>query len=327
MNPRGDSNNRNSISDEDKARIENAVEDLQVIRTFYDLFSTKLMNAKIDQTRPKEYTSEANILRQINGPGVLWGLGAGISTFAFLRRGPVILIRALNRRKNANGGGGVGSSNGSTQSGYTFNSETVQNPFQKPGGNSNVLQNGFEPTFKRRGGIFGAFFFMFDAAISLSVAASVSWMMTEKDEIRSILADIPLVEGRSIVSEEVCADAISAYYQNTKEFWRKGRNSNENSAITLDLIQHFVRNCEKRQAYEEELKKQQGISSIDHISIPSPGVPRDYVFNKELEKESEFHESDLSLHSDSMETISEPSMESWESFNQFDSEKSERDSV
>lgn len=323
--PGDDKHGRDSISDEDKARIKNAVEDMQVMRSFYDLFSTKLMNAKIDQTRSKEYSSEANILRQINGPGVIWGIGAGVASFAFLRRGPMIFVRALNRRKNATGGEGFRNSSTTTQSGYKFNNETMNNPFQKSGNNSNLSQNGSQPNFQRRGGIFGAFFFMVDAALSLSVAASVSWAMTEKDKIRSILADIPLVEGRSVVSEEVCADAISTYYNNSKQFWHKDRNPEENSTITLKLIEHFVRNCEKRKAYEAELKIQQGLSSTDPISIPSPGIPRDYTIGIQNDKESEYDETEQILRDDFLDNVSEPSMDSWESFDKFDSGKSNGD--
>lgn len=167
---------------------------------------------------------------------------------------------------------------------------------------------------------------MVDATVSLFVAANVSWMMTDKDKIRSILADIPLVEGRSVISDELCDDAISTYYQTPKEIWTKNRESNDPNATTLQLIQTFVKNCEKRSAFENTLKKQHQLSPDEPVSIPSPGVPRDFEFEKvsnftDDEDQTGIHEVMDSTSEQSFvdtSTFEDSSVEKWESFDSYD---------
>lgn len=322
--------NYNPMSDDDKKKMAQteAIQELTVIKAFTTLFSTKVLNAKFDHAvKAEEFKSESNILRQINGPGVLWGLGAGISSFIFLRRGPIMVVRALHRRGIGSGASGQrgSSTSSSSSSGYTFNRETVNNPFDRAGNSNNFAPNASEPTFKRRGGIFGFFGFLIDTTLSLFVGANVSWVMTDKEQIRNILTEVPLVDGRSVISDELCMDAITAHNKLPKQFWTKDRDPNNPNTTTLNLIHTFVRNCGKRMSYEKDLRMQQGLPPNAPVSIPVPGVPKDYpsTLSDEVIQQREIDDfgADVIFNENMLEATADSSAETWDSFGEFQDEK------
>ena len=93
-----------------------------------------------------------------------------------------------------------------------------------------------------------------------------------KDPVQpiEILAKAPLVEGRSAFSEVLCRDYIKAYHlAEAKECdWS---NANKKIMPPLTVLKHssvFVVNGKKRQAYEEELRRDQGLEPDDPVCIP-----------------------------------------------------------
>ena len=82
------------------------------------------------------------------------------------------------------------------------------------------------------------------------------------------LANIPLVKGRSLVSEELCSDFIREYYRLPKQLW-----SSENDAEirSLNAIGDFVENCQKRNRLVLH-RQNDGLELEEARKIPDPGV-------------------------------------------------------
>ena len=337
-NPREtNGNNENDGSNANRLNASQRLEmqKMELITSFFQLIPAKLTTDKVNRVMKDEaYAAEANILRQVNGPGVLWGMAAGISTFAFLRRGPVILIRAINRRNNRNSTGGNTTGNNlnsnkrttfsssttttTTNSKYQFdNVSTQNNPFNKTGNSS-------EKMYERSGGIFGFIGFVVDSIASLFVAANVSMVMTDTENIRSLLADIPLVEGRSVVSDELCIDSLLLFNQYPKEFWTKAPDTGILTTEYLKTMNRFVRNCEKRAVYEDKIREQRGLSRTASVAIPSPGVPPEYNVEKvDGENENDFFTGDSHFNAEDefnvdFEVSSTSESENWNEFDSFD---------
>lgn len=315
MSPSNDRIDRNS----NKEATDNINYELRLLRNFLEHSCTKFY--PIDPVRnPKEYSAERKSVG-LNGKGVLWGLGAGITSFIFLRRAPVYIVRALQRGLSANGSG-AGRAN---RSGYTFNKETVNNPFEKAGAKNNNFGDNPnalpEPKFKRRGGLFGIFGFLLDSTVSLLVAANVSWQMTDMKEIVTRLADTPLVEGRSMISERLCKDAIVTFNKEPLEFWNKSRVPNLPSTIGINTFHRFVNNCQSRASYEKDLRMQQGLSPEESVIVPSPGVPRNFA-TAGIPAEATTDEAtgdfatDIIMDDNFFDASSDAQIEKWESFDE-----------
>jgi hypothetical protein len=120
--------------------------------------------------------------------------------------------------------------------------------------------------------------FSLDLFVSLSLAAYGSAYFTDTNKLMNDLADIPLVEGRSLISDELCDDFIDVYKSIPKRTWDKFDGKSE----PLDAIGKFVKNCLRRHALEKKIieeKRSFGSFGIDSeskkVEIPYPGVPRD----------------------------------------------------
>lgn len=105
----------------------------------------------------------------------------------------------------------------------------------------------------------------------------------QADEMVEEITKLPLVEGRSIVSDEVCPDITKLIRHDIPPaFWKnlEGKDDGngdgmENTATWLN-IQKFRDNCAKRKMYEDNLRANQMIQNKDEaIIIPHPGVPED----------------------------------------------------
>jgi hypothetical protein len=84
-------------------------------------------------------------------------------------------------------------------------------------------------------------------------------------------SSVPLVEGRSVFSDELCSDVVKAYHR-----FDIGKEPVENPV--LKNIESMVHNCQRRQAFEERLRNDRGLHPGVPVSIPPPGVPADYPF-------------------------------------------------
>ena len=116
------------------------------------------------------------------------------------------------------------------------------------------------------------FSLLFDAVLSTAMAGTVWIMATDKDKVFKTASELPLVEGRSDVSDALCDDFIAQYETIRPDFWQDY--SGENG---LQAISDFVANCKRRQAFERRIRRESGFGPNDPVSIPRGGVPRDFV--------------------------------------------------
>lgn len=232
-----------------------------------------------------EYSAEKAHLSKMNNNGMIAGIAAGVGSFIFLRRGPRVLSKYLVRRAEARGssvGGGGGGSGG-----YQFDR---RNPFENAkqmsqpsnammgeGATSSQLPPPPPPSPPRQPGIFiRTVKFGLDIFVSGMMALYISALWTDKKRLLSEAAEIPLLEGRSLISDELCTNFTKHYATIPQDTWRKHRGTSD----ALTAIETFVVNCQKRQTFERRLRHAHGLqpggNAPDyHPTIPSPGVPKD----------------------------------------------------
>mmetsp|Transcript_22168 Transcript_22168/g.32627 ORF Transcript_22168/g.32627 Transcript_22168/m.32627 type:complete len:292 (+) Transcript_22168:177-1052(+) len=97
------------------------------------------------------------------------------------------------------------------------------------------------------------------------------------------VAKIPLCEGRSAVSDGICAEWIDLTYNKIPPaFWRNLDDEDKmlRDDRTWKAVRAFADNCVKRRSYEQRLRNESGITNNNEpVSIPSPGVPDDIFDN------------------------------------------------
>ena len=105
------------------------------------------------------------------------------------------------------------------------------------------------------------------------------------DEMVEEITKLPLCEGRSIVSDEVCPDLTKLINHDIPaEFWENlegedgsGNDGLENTTTWLNILK-FCDNCVKRKVYEDKIRKKQMMQGTDEpVVIPHPGVPEDIL--------------------------------------------------
>ncbi len=230
----------------------------------------KKMNRRDERHRSKSYAAEQRQIRKKMYNGMTAGIVIGLGSFVFLRTGPRLIARYLLNRSRSSG------SSGNMPGGYQFDiNKTTANHHQPP---PQMIQPP-EPE-KRPGFLLRAVRFSLEVFVSMYLGAWGSGLFPDNAKFVNDLSDIPLVEGRSIVSEELCTDLIDVYKAIPKKTWDKY----DNKSVPLDAVSNFVKNCLRRQMVEKEIldeKRAFGSFGIDgssegkHVEIPSPGVPRD----------------------------------------------------
>lgn len=116
--------------------------------------------------------------------------------------------------------------------------------------------------------------FGFDTSVSLFVGYGVLFYYMDFPLLGASFGSVPLVPSRSAISDELCQDMAQAYHKHLDS-----SNIEMDSAVTT-MVRTFVRNCELREAYEQKLRREQGLSDDAPVSIPDPGVPMDYTLKK-----------------------------------------------
>jgi len=243
----------------------------EAVLKFSKLIISKLdsasKNGNLSHLNKEEHKAELQLIQKPFRSGALYGLGAGIASFVVLRRFPLALARFMGRnKKNTSTWPGAPSSN-------------INNPFHNNTSGYGNLRGGdaVDPMQRSIRSILGFFGLAFDLGLSTFTAFTVSLTMMDKPELLSAFSDTPLVEGRSIISDELCEDSIKLYNSYPKELWSDQtlRDQSQASTNMVVTLQAFVRNCQMRGAFEDELRKDRGFAMNAPVSIPSPGVPRD----------------------------------------------------
>jgi hypothetical protein len=105
----------------------------------------------------------------------------------------------------------------------------------------------------------------------VGTAASVESLQSDDIVVRQSIADVPLVSGRSMVSDELCKPLIQEYERyKTQEALRHPR------SVELKTLKRFISNCRHRHELEAKLRKERGLSVDSPVFIPPPGVPIDH---------------------------------------------------
>jgi len=122
---------------------------------------------------------------------------------------------------------------------------------------------------------------IFDAVLA-GCFGFTGWVVcSDKNKILNEMAEIPLIQGKSDISDKLCGDFIAIHQDIRPQF------CNEYSDDTLTAIQTFVKNCEKRQMYEKRLRRDLGIGYNDNdgkrSSIPLPNRVPDNILEEEMD--------------------------------------------
>lgn len=253
-------------------------EETEIFNRFTAIVKTKFTNSNINQLdelykRP-EFASEKRILNEMNSIGLSKGMLSGLACFAFLRISPRLISNYLRRR--VAGGGGI-------------NSSASKNPFQQSSSSSGYKFDSFPASSQneeRPGLVFRGVRLMLDTFVSMSIGAYASIYFTDTTKMMEKFEKIPLVEGRSLLSEQLCHDFTKEFKSYGKQFWNSRHhamttdNSNDNrgggeGGEFRELIQGFVANCRRREIYEKDIRQEQGLGANDEVIVPTPGVPQD----------------------------------------------------
>ena len=215
-----------------------------------------------------EFAAEKKILNEMNSIGLSKGIISGLACFAFLRTSPRLISNYLRRRAGSKG--------------VDINSG-APNPFQQKASSSGYKFDSAQKnqTVERPGLIFRGIRLLLDSFVSLSIGAYASMTFTDSTKMMEKFSNVPLVEGRSLLSEQLCHDFTQEFRKYDRQIWNskhpsltRGGDVSGGGAFR-DLIQGFVANCKRRDIYEKELRSEQGLRDEDPVIIPTPGVPRD----------------------------------------------------
>jgi len=216
-----------------------------------------------------EFSAEKRVLNEMNSIGLSKGILTGLACFAFLRTSPRLISNYMRRR--------AGSSGADINSG-------APNPFQQKASGSGYkfdssLNN---QNVERPGLLFRGVRLLLDSFVSLSIGAYASIFFTDTTKMMEKFSTVPLVEGRSLLSEQLCGDFSQEFQKYDRQIWNSnhpsltgGDVSGEDIDGFRELIQGFVVNCKRREIYEKEIRAEQGLGADDPVIIPTPGVPRD----------------------------------------------------
>ncbi len=128
-----------------------------------------------------------------------------------------------------------------------------------------------------------AFQLIFEASFGMCVGwAGYKRVAGAQEGSYEMIANIPLVEGRSEVSDGLCMEWM--HIANTHippAFWRNLDSTRSDTDPKPKLkdpksfmaIKQFADNCAKRKEFEMHLRRERGLNETTPISIPSPGVP------------------------------------------------------
>jgi len=196
----------------------------------------------------RDYVAEHRIVEVHYRPFV-WGIGSALVTFAGFRFSKISSLRPGGKLYNFfgwNGNKKVPPSN------YVL-SQTENNAEQLNKALSIPL----------------------DLALSLLIGGSASLFLFEKDRAMRDMAGLPLVQGRSLVSDTLCKDFISEHKKMSSQFWDR----DHSDFPSLDAINVFVVNCKKRDSFEKMWRNKSGTSAGSPVAIP--GVPLDFDYSDE----------------------------------------------
>mmetsp|Transcript_3591 Transcript_3591/g.5436 ORF Transcript_3591/g.5436 Transcript_3591/m.5436 type:complete len:394 (+) Transcript_3591:85-1266(+) len=258
----------------------------QIYEHFANIVKSKFQNPdnvkKLDTiySNTQDYEFEKNKLTDMNNNGLTKGLITGVCVFGFLRLGPRMMAKYAMRHHQSppppsSGGGGGGK-------GYTFDvpSSNVRSPFDaakknatshthpnfqsnQGGGQHNRME--YKPSLLMR-----TFKFTVDVTLSILISVYASAILTDRQQLLKDASEIPLVQGKSLLSQELCVDFRKEYSRYEPQVWERQKDD-----LLMNAIRDVVVNCRKRDLYERQIREESGMGAEEEVLIPSPGVPID----------------------------------------------------
>ena len=229
------------------------------------------------------FRAEKKILNEMHSMGLYKGVLTGVGCFAFLRISPALIRNMLRRRAGVPMGGGTTTN--------PFKKSSSGYKFDPPPNAADVAtqQHQAAPNLERPGLIFRIMRLSLDTFVSLSVGAYASLFFVDKNLLMKEFAEIPLVEGRSLLAEELCDDFTAEFQKFDPQIWNRnhpslssGGGSGRRETDFRNTIQGFVVNCRKRAIYEDEIRKERGMRDEEILDVPPPGVPNTAVSLEDL---------------------------------------------
>eukprot|EP00551_Chaetoceros_affinis_P005663 CAMPEP_0203676346 /NCGR_PEP_ID=MMETSP0090-20130426/24278_1 /ASSEMBLY_ACC=CAM_ASM_001088 /TAXON_ID=426623 /ORGANISM="Chaetoceros affinis, Strain CCMP159" /LENGTH=287 /DNA_ID=CAMNT_0050542867 /DNA_START=46 /DNA_END=909 /DNA_ORIENTATION=- len=218
-------------------------EDEEVVGKFANTLQNKIDSRAITPTP----TERAIIRNAVFFPGFIFGSLATVGTFIFLRRVPILIVNKMQLKR------------------YEYLKENVKHVA--------AMEGNKPPKPMKEGPVMKTIGTLLDAAFS-SLIGIATWSLTiNKNKVLNAAADIPLIEGKSEISNHLCSDFIHIYQNEVRpKFWKEKRDD------SLKALSRFVQNCEKRQLYEKKLRREMGFiygdDNLDEIDLPLP-VPEE----------------------------------------------------
>jgi hypothetical protein len=225
---------------------------------------------------------EKKVLLNINNTGLLEGMAAGLVTLTLLRQFRHYQFRRIMQNVKA--------SDGTTPptSASQFTARTLltpKSPFRQQTTTTNTTHNNSNNNTNNdavhgalaratRSPFWVALGWITDLGAAFAMAVTVSALRMDQDQILKDIAAIPLVAGPSKVSQLFCPTVQTALAQ----LRRDAILPNERDILTrprtpqLAAWVAFADHCQLRQAQEELLRREQGLSADAVVSIPPPGV-------------------------------------------------------
>lgn len=301
-------------------------------REEYNL-SLRFMNAlqrKMEQIQMRQRAGDSSLtgilelgeaerkkLLEINNRGVLEGTVAGVLSFFLLRRIRAGFLRRMLRQQEAHPTTGAPPPTMGTPGGTPVVPHAPKSPFQQQKPPTGSASSSPPPSAgaeipspqrvataykeSRTSGMSGAFFnflgFAIDATVSFYIAVFVS--IRNPGKIMNELAKIPLIEGRSRVSDEFCPEFLHELKEMQKDVLENNDAMQADAlknpeSVALKGLLEFCHNCKQRAAYEKQLRQQLGLSDSDPVSIPPPGVPVTATSDPALSPNFAYDDSDSS---------------------------------
>lgn len=238
------------MTPEDLANIQRQKEENEVFRTIISTLKQRSRaSTTLQQTlaspefQGEDYAAERKIIGVVNDIGITQGLSLGVATFFILRGGPRYVLQLLRRS---------GASNPSQRGGYQ-----LDRPSSDPPRLSTALRKSFK--------------LVVDVWLSAAVGSLFTIQQTDARKITKEVSLLPLVEGRSVICDELCTTLQEEVAKHSPQFWIGAQRN-----IYLTSIHVLAENCAKRQAYERQLREEQGLPPGTPIAIPLGGVPTNY---------------------------------------------------
>eukprot|EP01083_Nonionella_stella_P073529 198928_1 len=186
-----------------------------IIQKFFNIAQEKLVEVtkekrhKVYSKNAAEYKEELQLIKPHFKP-FIWGIGTAITLFASFRLSKFTGALRLQQK-----------------GGYVFdNLKRNQSKTEQLSGLSSLP---------------------IDLFLSFLAGFSASLFLIDERKLQQDLSQAPLVKGRSLLADELCADFTKEFKEIPKEFWKKrALNESSNKGDSIDNIKAFVHNCQKR---------------------------------------------------------------------------------